>query len=363
MRVRESKEEGALREVCEQVRHTYLDTAAAAEARRRWDALAKPLGSLGLLEDAVVQMAALTGDANVDVSRRCLAVLCADNGVVVEDVSQSGQEVTATVACNVARGVSSVCRMCEPIGVDCLAIDMGMAAHPFEDGLIDRRIAAGTANIASGPAMTRAQAAKAIMVGVDLVGELVGQGYRLIATGEVGIGNTTTATAMACAFTGLPPALLAGRGAGLSTHGLTRKIQAIERALVVNTPRTDDPLGILAGLGGFDIAGMCGMFLGGALYRVPVVMDGLISMVAARSALAFEPSCRMAMLASHLSSEPAATALMKRMDLQPIIHAGMHLGEGSGAACLIPLLDMAVNLYMHGTTFSDCKIKPYEVLI
>ena len=359
---RESQAEEALRATLAEVRAARLSEAAAARARKRWDSIAKPLNSLGALEDAVVQIAALTGDAHVDISKRCVVVLCADNGVVCEGVSQSGQDVTATVALNVARGVSSVCRMCEPIGVECLAVDMGMAAHPLEEGLIDRRIAAGTGNIAVGPAMTRAQAAEAVMVGVDLVADLAKQGYGLIAAGEVGIGNTTTSAAMVCAFTGLPPVLVAGRGAGLSSSGLARKVSAIERALVVNAPHADDALDVLAKLGGFDIAGMCGLYLGGAVHRIPIIMDGFMSLVAAYCAFELEPACRGAVLASHLSAEPAAAVLLKRMNMHAIIHAHMHLGEGTGAVCLVPLLDMAVNLYEHGTTFDGCGIDPYQVL-
>ncbi len=338
------------------------DQAAAEAARTRWNAVAKPIGSLGLLEDAVVQMAALTGTADVDISRRCVVVLCADNGVVSEGVSQIGQDVTTLVASSIARGTSSVCRMCAPVGIDCLAVDMGMAHDPHVEGIVNRRIAAGTANIAVGPAMTREQAARAVMVGVDLVGELRSQGYGLVATGEMGIGNTTTATAMACAFLGLPPAQLVGRGAGLSNEGLQRKRAVVERALAIHEPQADDPLDVLSKLGGFDIAGMCGLFLGGAVHRVPIVADGLISLVAAHCAWRMRPECLQAILASHVSAEPAASLLLEGMGLRAPIHAGLRLGEGTGAVCLVPLLDMALSLYRDGTTFEGLGIAPYEVM-
>ena len=195
--------------------------------------------------------------------------------------------------------------------------------------------------------------------GVELVGELVGDGYSLIATGEMGIGNTTTATAVACVLLGSSPRELVGRGAGLSDAGLARKEAAIARALEVNRPRADDPLDVLAKLGGFDIAGLCGMFLGGAVHRVPIVIDGLISTVAAFCAWRLRPECLAAMLPSHLSSEPATAALLAQMGLHPVIDAGMHLGEGTGAVCLIPLLDMALALF-GGTTFAACGLDPYE---
>jgi nicotinate-nucleotide--dimethylbenzimidazole phosphoribosyltransferase len=337
------------------------DEAAAQAARDRWNALAKPIGSLGLLEDAVVQMAALTGSPQVDIAQRCVAVLCADNGVVAEGVSQSGHEVTTTVAESIARGVSSVCLMCRPFGIDCLAVDMGMVHPPQVEGVLNRRVAAGTGDIAKGPAMTRAQAAQAIMAGIDLMGELKARGYRLVATGEMGIGNTTTATAMACAFLDEDPEVLTTRGAGLSDEGLARKRAVVAQALALNKPQVDDALDVLAKLGGFDIAGMCGLFLGGAVHQVPVVVDVLISAVAAYVAWRLRPDCRHALLASHVSAEPAATLLLGRMGLQAPIHAGMRLGEGTGAVSLIPLLDMALSLYRDGTTFEGCGLVPYEV--
>lgn len=337
------------------------DASAMDRARDRWNAVAKPIGSLGAFEDMIVQVAGLTGDADVDISKRCIVVLCADNGVVARGVSQSGPEVTRVVAENVARGVSSVCRLCAPVGIDCVAVDMGMRDRPRVAGILDRRMAAGTSDITQGPAMTREQALGAIEVGVDLVGELSGAGYRLVGTGEMGIGNTTTATAVACALLGEEPEALVGRGAGLSDAGLARKAEAIRSALLVNDPDVDDPLDVLAKLGGFDIAGMCGLFLGGAIHRVPVVIDGVISLVAACCALRLRPECRCAMLPSHLSSEPAARKLAERMGIEPVLHAGMYLGEGAGAACLVPLLDMALSLY-RGTTFEDCGMTPYEVM-
>ena len=333
---------------------------AAQQARARWDAIAKPLGSLGALEDAVVQIAALTGNREVDISRRCVAVLCADNGVVAQGVASSDPVVTGMIARTVLDSRSSVCCMGAPVGIDCLAVDIGMFEPIDDDRMRNRRIAAGTKDFTQGPAMTRAQALQAIRAGVDLVGELVREGYGLIATGEMGIGNTTTSCAMACAFTGISPRRLAGRGAGLSNEGLAKKVDAIRRAMAVNEPNPADPLDVLAKLGGFDIAGMCGMFLGGAVHRVPMVVDGVISTVSAYCAWQLKPECKVAMLPSHLSAEPAAAILLDRMGLEPIIHAGMRLGEGTGAACLVPLLDMALNLYREGPTYADFGIEAFE---
>lgn len=338
------------------------DEAAAARARERWDGIAKPVGSLGALEDAVVRIAALTGSEHVDLGRRCVVVLCADNGVVAQGVSQSGQDVTRLIARNAAMGVSSVNKMCEPANIDCVPVDVGMRERIPDEGMLDRRVEAGTADIAVGPAMTRSQALEAIRVGVDLAGDLADKGYRIIATGEMGIGNTTTSTAMACAFTGLDPRALVGPGAGLPAAGVIHKADVITRALAVNAPDAEDPMDVLAKLGGLDIAAMCGVFLGGAVRRVPVVVDGLISAVAAYCAWRMRPESRVAMLASHLSAEPGAWVLLERMGLTPIIHAGMRLGEGTGAVCLVPLLDMALNLYATGPTFADCGITSYQAV-
>ena len=337
------------------------DQQAAESAQRQWNAVAKPLGSLGLLEEAIVKVAALTGTAQVDLSRRCVVVFCSDNGVVAQGVSQCDREVTAVVASNIARGISSVSRMCEGLDIDCLAVDMGIACEPEGNNLISRRIAAGTGDITQGPAMTREQALAAVRAGVELAGELASEGYRIIGAGEMGIGNTTTAAAVICALTGAKPSEVVGRGAGLSNAGLTRKVRAVEAALVQNAPCSTDPLGVLAAVGGFDLCGMCGLFLGGAVHRVPVVVDGIISSVAALCARRMREECTMAMLASHLSSEPAARLVMDELGLTPPLQAGMHLGEGTGAACLMPLLDMALRLY-RGTTFDDCGIEPYEEL-
>jgi nicotinate-nucleotide--dimethylbenzimidazole phosphoribosyltransferase len=332
---------------------------ARAQAHARWNAVAKPIGSLGVLEDDVARIAALTGSPNVELGRRAVAVFCADNGVVAEGVSQCGAEVTAAVAAQVARGRSSVCRMASTMQVDAFAIDMGMACPQDVPGLLDRRMGPGTGDIACGPAMTRDQALRAIQAGIELAGSLQAQGYGIVACGEMGIGDTTTASAMACAFFALPVERVVGRGAGLSDAGLARKRDAVRRALAVNVPCADDALDVLYKLGGFEIAGMTGLFIGGALHRIPIVIDGFISAIAAYTAFRLVPACVQAMLASHVSAEPAAALVLERLGLRPVLQAGMYLGEGAGAVCLIPLLDAALALYS-GTTFQEAGIDAYD---
>ena len=259
---------------------TPPDEAARAAAHAHWAGLAKPLGGLGALETLLEDAAALTGSAALDVSRRAVLVLCSDNGVVAQGVSQTDQSVTRAVAENLAARRTSVCQMARTAHCDVVPVDMGMAGDPVP-GVADCRIAAGTADFTQGPAMTRAQAVEAVGRGIRLVQEQKAAGVQLLATGEMGIGNTTTSSAVAAVLLGQPVERMTGRGAGLSDEGLARKVDAICRGILRNKPDPTDPLDVLAKLGGFDLAGLCGVFLGGALEGVPVVMDGFISGVAA----------------------------------------------------------------------------------
>ena len=304
-------------------------------------------------------IAALTLDHRVDLSRRSLLLLCADNGVLAQGVAQSGHEVTAAVARNAGANRSSVCKMAQVAGCDVVPVDMGMRNSGQIPGVLDRRIGNGTQDITQGPAMSRGEAEQAVLTGVELVEELKDRGAGLIATGEMGIGNTTTSSAVACVLLNRPVAEMTGRGAGLSDQGLERKLWAIETALERNRPDPLDPLDVLSKVGGFDIAGMCGVYLGGALYRVPVLMDGFISTVAALCALRLCPEAGKAMFASHVSAEPAGRLVLNALGKQPLITAGMRLGEGTGAVCAIPMLDMALSLYQDGTTFDSTGIQAY----
>ena len=321
------------------------DEAARAEAHERWNAVAKPIGSLGLLEADIERIAACTGSADIDIAKRAVVVMCADNGVVEEGVTQAGQEVTALVAENMARAQSSVCRM-------------GAMVHPAPN-VRDCKVMSGTNNMTKGPAMSREQAAQAIWTGVEVVRELVVQGYRMFATGEMGIGNTTSSSALASVLLGMAPDEVTGKGAGLSDEGLARKVQAIKRAINVNKPNPSDPLDVISKVGGLDIAGLVGVYLGCAEARVPVVIDGFISAVAALTAIRMFPKAKDAMLSSHASAEPAVKAVLVAIGLRAPIHADMRLGEGTGAVCLFPLLDMALRVY-DGTSFDGLGIDAYD---
>ena len=347
-------------ELCKLIEQiTAPDEAARAAAQRRWDARAKPLGSLGLLESAVCDIAALTGSADVGIDERAALVFCADNGVTAQGVSQTGSAVTAAAARQLALGRTAVCRMAAIARCRVVPVDMGIVDFPGCAGVLDRRAGNGTADLSVGPAMARAQAEEAILSGVALAREEAERGTRLLAAGEMGIGNTTTASAVTAVLLGVDPARVTGRGAGLSDEGLSRKTEAIRRGITVNAPDPADALDVLAKLGGFDLAGMCGLFLGGALYRVPVLIDGFPSAAAALCAARLCDRARKAMLASHVSAEPAGAALLQALGKRPLITAGLRLGEGSGAVAAMPLLDMALAVYRECYSFAEGGIEPY----
>lgn len=339
-----------------------VDESARIRANERWNSVAKPLGSLGLLENAVEKIAAITGSENVDIDKRAVVVMCADNGVVCEGVTQSDSSVTAICAKAIAEGTSNINRMAQSFGAEVLAVDIGINWDVECERLLKRKIAYGTENIAAGPAMSISQAEQAIIVGMDIVRELKKSGVKIIVTGEMGIGNTTTASALSAVLLGLPPERVTGRGAGLSSTALKRKIEVVEQAIAVNKPDKSKSVELLAKLGGYDIAGMTGLFLGGAFYHIPVVIDGVISGVAAVIANLINPLSAQYMLASHVSGEPAGKLLLERIGLKPLITAEMRLGEGTGGVLLLPLLDGALSVYNHAHRFDELKMERYVEL-
>ena len=335
------------------------DEAAARAARARWDSIAKPLGSLGLLEDAIVQIAALTGSADVRLAPRTLLVFCADNGVVAQGVTQCASHVTASVARALGEGRSTVNPMARLANCAVRAVDVGIRDFAPAPGVLDRRVQNGTDDITRGPAMRREACLAAIQAGAELAAEQARRGVRLLAAGEMGIGNTTTAVVVTAALLGCPPEQVVGRGAGLSDAGLQRKIEAVETALRVNRPDAADAVDVLAKVGGLDLAAMCGAFLGAAACRVPVLIDGFISAVAALCALRLCPGAGGAMLSSHVSADRAGQLVMQALGKRAPLTAEMRLGEGSGAVAAMPLLDMALEVYNSGQTFGRLGIESY----
>jgi nicotinate-nucleotide--dimethylbenzimidazole phosphoribosyltransferase len=338
------------------------DEKAIMAARARWNAIAKPLGSLGLLEDVVIRIAGIQQNADVDISRRAVIVMCADNGVVRKGVTQTGQEVTAIVTENLARGDTSVCRMARMARAEVVPVDVGVARHVDIPEIGQRNIRRGTADMTEGPAMTRNEAALAVETGIERVRLVREQGVRLVATGEMGIGNTTTSSAVTAVLTARPIEEVTGRGAGLSDEGLLRKFNAIQQAISVNAPDASDALDVLHKIGGLDIAGLAGVCIGGALHRVPVLLDGFISLASALVATRLCPRCAPYLLASHISKEPAARILLDELKLKPLICAEMCLGEGTGAVAALPLIDMALAVYREMATFEDISVEAYKPL-
>ena len=339
-----------------------LDENAMEEARAHWMTVGKPLFSLGSLEDAVIQIAGIKGTSDFELRKRGLIIMCADNGVVEEGVTQTGQEVTAIVADNFTRGETSVCIMAEEAKVDLFPVDVGMATDVPSVTKKEYKVMYGTHNFAKEAAMTREEAVEAIEVGIQMVKKCAEAGYEILATGEMGIGNTTTSSAVASVLLGKPVEDMTGRGAGLSGEGLVRKINAIKKAIALNNPDRADVIDVLAKVGGLDIAGMTGVFIGGAALGMPVVMDGFISCVSALIAMRICPAARDYILASHVSKEPAAHLILENMGKEAIIHADMCLGEGTGAVALFPILDLAAAVYHSMSTFDDIHVEQYEEL-
>ncbi len=335
-----------------------VSRSAYAACAARWDAVAKPLGSLGRLEELIKRIAAVAGGPHIDTGKKCVLVFCGDNGVLSQGVAQSGSEVTAVIARSLAAGTASVCVMARACGAEVFPIDMGMKTRV--PGLTDCRLGSGTADMSQGPAMARETAEQGLLAGIRLVRQRREEGFRIAAVGEAGIGNTTTASAMASILLGRPAEEMTGRGSGLSDEGLERKRRVIRQSIEVNHPDPADPVDILAKLGGFDIAGMAGAFIGGALYHIPVVIDGLISSAAALCAVRLCPAVRDYLLPSHLTAEPAGKCLMQELGLLPVIHGELRLGEGTGAVALFPLLDLAAAVYHEAATFESIRLEAYR---
>ncbi len=344
-------------ELIEKIEPISIEAASLCE--KRWDSIAKPLKSLGKLETAMIQIAGIQETCNVSIDKKALIIMCADNGVVDEKVTQSGKEITALVSENFLDLNSCVCIMAQKAGVDVFPVDIGIER---ETRLVNRKIAYGTKNMKLGPAMTREEAIKAIEVGIQEVMSLKEKGYQLIATGEMGIGNTTTSSAIASVLLNKPVEEVTGKGAGLTAEGLKTKIEVIKEAILVNKPNKEDPIDVLSKIGGFDIAGLVGVFLGGAICKIPVIVDGFISSVAALLAINMNETVEQYVLASHVSKENAGEMLLKAINKTPLLSCDMCLGEGTGAVALIPLLEMGLLVYTKMSTFDQIEMEAYQPL-
>lgn len=336
------------------------DEEVCREIKKNWDSVAKPLDSLGRFEELTARIGAVLGTEDIDISKKAILIMCADNGIVEEGISQSGQEVTLAVVKQMAGGTSSVGRMASVIGADTIPVDIGINCQEELPGVLDRKIRCGTRNFANEPAMTEEETVCAIFTGINLVSECKQKGYQILATGEMGIGNTTTSSAVAASLLGCDVSLVTGRGAGLSDEKLYHKRQVIETAIERYGLRKADPLTVLKTVGGLDIAGLAGICIGGAVYHIPIVLDGVISMTAALLAERIVPGCVQYLIPSHKGKEPAVERVSDELGLTPVIDGRMALGEGTGAVMMLSLLEMSLHLYREKTTFSDMQITPYK---
>ena len=335
---------------------------AADAAWKHWDSLCKPLRGMGKLEEMVVQAAGIYGTEKIPDMKPVVVIMGADNGVVAEGISQSGPEVTAQVLENMGERISSVCILSRQEGLEVIPVNIGMLADGKHPRIWNRAVRYGTANMAKEPAMTREEAKKAIVTGIEVVQELYAKGYRMIITGEMGIGNTTPSSAMASVLLEKDPAEVTGRGAGLTSAGLEHKIEVIRQSIRVNEPDKEDILDVLSKIGSLDIAGMLGCYIGGAVAGVPVLIDGFISSVAAYCAARLAPACRPYMAATHCSAEPAGRMMLDALGLEAPLQAGMHLGEGTGAVTAYSLYKYALALYNGLPSFAEASVEQYEHL-
>lgn len=329
-----------------------------------WDKVAKPLDGMGRFEALTAQIGAILGTDQIDLSRKAVVILCADNGVVEEGISQSGQEVTATVARQMARGRSSVGRMAALLSADTIPIDIGIRQEAEIPGLWNRKIRCGTRNFSKEPAMTEEEAIRAIFAGIETAAKCKQQGFQILAVGEMGIGNTTTSSACAAALLQREAGEVTGRGAGLSDEKLLRKQQVIEAALerygLLRPYSPPDPLWVLETVGGLDLAALAGVCIGGALSHIPIVLDGAITLTAALFAERLAPGTAGCLIPSHKGREPASGLLLEALGLKPVIDGDLALGEGTGAVMMLSLLDLALSVYHSRTTFADIRLEPYK---
>lgn len=337
----------------------FVRGAFRYRARRRWDSLGKPLRSLERLEEIICDVAAVQKSEEVYFAHPRLYVMCADNGVVAEGISQSGQEVTSFVAQSLARGDSTVCHLAKTTGCEVIPVDIGINNFAGNDKVWNYNIKNGTDNLAHGPAMSISEAIDAIEVGMILAERAKEECVDVLLIGEMGIGNTTTSSAVASVLLDQPVDVMTGRGAGLSDEGLVRKIDTIIKSIDINQPDPEDALDVLAKEGGLDIAGLAGIIIGANEVGIPVIIDGFITDVAALVATRLAPESRRVLLPSHKSMEPACGIILDALELDAIVTANMHLGEGGGAVAALTLLQMALRVYNSGHTFDELGIDAY----
>jgi nicotinate-nucleotide--dimethylbenzimidazole phosphoribosyltransferase len=335
-----------------------LDEAAMCSAQARQDSLTKPRGSLGRLEELSIQLAGMAANPLPTVERKVVIVMAADHGVTREGVSAYPAEVTPQMVLNFLHGGAAINVLAKQAGARVVVVDMGVAVEVGDASgtLIQQRVGAGTANLAQGPAMRREQAEESIQSGIEVAEMEIARGVDILATGDMGIGNTTASAAIACALMNESPERIAGRGTGVDDDGLKRKITMIARALEVNQPNANDALDVLAKVGGFEIGGLAGVMLAAAANRKPVVVDGFISTAAAMIAAALAPAARHYMIAAHASQERGHRPMLEWLGLNPLLDMNLRLGEGTGAALAFHLIEASTRILREMATFGEAGV-------
>lgn len=335
-----------------------LDAAAVAEARERQERLTKPSGSLGMLEDVSVQLAGLAGQCPPPLPEPAvIAVFAADHGVHAQGVTPWPQEVTAQMVANFLASGAVINAIAAQTRAEVCVVDVGVAADlPPGPGLLSRKVRAGTADMTAEPAMSRAEALRALEVGIEIARELVAAGNRCLLTGDMGIANTTASAALVAAFTGAEPEDVTGRGTGIDDTTWARKVGVVRAALARHRPDAADPMGVLAAVGGLEHAALAGFMLGAGSLRTPVLLDGVIACSAALAAKALAPDVVHALVAGHLSTEPGARRALAALGLRPLIDLDLRLGEGSGAALALPIVQSAARVLRDVATFDSAGV-------
>jgi nicotinate-nucleotide--dimethylbenzimidazole phosphoribosyltransferase len=334
-----------------------VDTQAVEQAQARQQQLTKPAGSLGQMESLAVQLAGLQGRVKPSLEQVWIAIFAGDHGVVAEGVSAYPQEVTGQMLLNFVSGGAAISVLARQLGASLEVVDLGTVTPSLNlPGVRHLNVGPGTANFVQGPAMTEAQGQLALQAGRDSVQRAIASGAQLFIGGEMGIGNTTAASALACALLDCPVGQLTGPGTGLNAEGVSHKARVIERALVLHGPQRGDALQTLFNLGGFEIAALVGAYLACAQEGVAVLVDGFICSVAALVAVRLNPECRQWLLFGHRGAEPGHRHVLQTLDAQPLLDLGLRLGEGSGAALAVPLLRLACDLHGQMATFAEAAV-------
>lgn len=338
-----------------------LDQTAMHAARLRQGMLTKPRGSLGRLEELAIQLAGMKADPFPSVKRKAVIIMAADHGVTLEGVSAYPAEVTRQMVLNFLRGGAAINVLARYAEARVTVVDIGVATE-FDSlpGLIRRKVMGGTRNLARGPAMTQEEAREAIQVGMDVLDEEAVHGLDLVATGDMGIGNTTASSAIAAAMTGFPVAQVVGRGTGIDDEGLERKVKVVEQALAVNKPHANDAMDVLNKVGGLEIAGLAGVMIAAASRRIPIVLDGFISTASAMIACGLAPLVREYLIPAHQSVEIGHRAMLKHLNLTPLLDLNLRLGEGTGAALAFHLIEASAHILKEMATFDEAGVSDKE---